>query len=434
MKIATLLLLTGTASAGTLTVGSGKQYTTIAAAAAAAQNGDTIEIDAGTYHETVTWAKDDLTVRGVGGQPIVDMTGMAISNGKGIFVSDGNNATFDNLAFVGASVGDGNGAGIRWEGEGKLTVTHCLFKSNEDGILGGNHADNVADVELSEFVDNSRGDAGFTHSVYFSEIDKVTFQGNWSHALYAGGSDVGHLFKSRAKHNFVLYNRLTAEDNPSSYEVNIPEGGEAYVIGNLIQQKVGGQRIMISFGDGDGTQNSGSKLYVINNTFVSEYADDATFIRTTQSDAQLYVANNLIVGPGQMTQGGMGHFGFNLMTASPQFVNQAAYDYHLASGSPAIDVGMTVTDTGSIALVATSQYKHPTATEARGANGPIDVGAYEFGNAPIDTTDGTAPVGGDDTPTSTTDDDHGGCCQTGGGQGSVVLALGTLLVLRRRKR
>lgn len=433
MKLAILLMLTGTATAGTLTVGSGKQYSTIAAAAAAAANGDTIEIDAGTYHETVTWTKDDLTVRGVGGQPIIDMTGMSISNGKGIFVSDGNNATFDNLAFVGASVGDGNGAGIRWEGEGKLTVTGCLFKSNEDGILGGNHADNVADVENSEFVDNSRGMAGYTHSVYFSEIDKVTFQGNWSHALYAGGSDVGHLFKSRAKHNYVLYNRLTAENNPSSYEVNIPEGGEAYVIGNLIQQKVGGQRIMISFGDGDGTQNTGSKLYVINNTFVSEYTDDATFIRTNQSDAQLYVYNNLLVGPGVITQGGMGHMGVNPMTMTPGFVDQANYDYHLVSGSPAIDAGMAVTETGAIALVATMQYKHPTSTEARGSSGAIDVGAYEFNNQPIDTTDGT-PTGDDTVPSNGDDGDKGGgCCQTGGGQGSMLLALGMLVAWRRRR-
>ena len=432
MKIALVIVaLGGSAAAGTLDVGSGQTYPTIAAASAAAANGDTILIHAGTdYHETVTFSANDLTIRGAGGRPVIDLTGMAISNGKGIFVSDGTNATFENLELVGASVGDGNGAGIRWEGGGKLTVTGCKFRSNEDGILGGNHADNVALIQFNEFVDNSRGDAGYTHSVYFSEIDEVTFTGNWSHALYPGGSDVGHLFKSRAAHNFVYYNRLTAEDSPSSYEVNIPEGGEAYVVGNLIQQKVGGQRIMISFGDGDGMQRTGSKLYVASNTFVSESSGDATFIRTAQADAQITIANNLFVGPGTVVSGGTPTMGTNVTTTSPGFVSQATYDYHLTDGSPAINAGAAPSDS---ALLPLMQYVQPTATESRAAVGAIDVGAYEFGNVAGGSE--SPPVGDDTFPTSS--DGGGGCCRTthGGSGGAGLLALGTAaLVFRRRRR
>ena len=421
------LLASTVATAGTLSVGPGQTYATIAAASAAAHDGDIIEIAAGTYHEAVSFAANQLTVRGVGGRPVIDMTGMTISNGKAIFVTDGADITIENLEFTGAAVTDQNGAGIRWEGPGSLTVRGCVFRSNENGILGGGaaHPENVALIQNNEFVDNGRGNVGFTHSVYFGDADTVTFTGNWSHALWPGGADIGHLFKCRAHHTSVLYNRLTAEDNPSSYEINIPQGGEAYVIGNLIEQKAGGQRIMISFGDGDGTQYTGSKLYVVANTFVSEAAGNATFIRTTQADAQITAIDNLLVGPGTLASGGVVTMMNNLATTAPGFVDQASYDYHLAPGSPAIDTGG---DPG-MALAPTSQYVHPAGTETRKVVGAtIDIGAYEYGNVPTDGED-TAPTG-DGAPATSA---PSGCgCRTHDAPGGLLLLLVALRLRRRR--
>ena len=430
-SLSIVIALSGAASAATLKVGPGETYTTIAAAATAAANGDVIEIDAGTYHEAVVLQRDNLTVRGVNGRPVIDMTGQTISNGKGIFVSDGANAVFENLELVGASVSSGNGAGIRWEGTGTFAVRECVFRSNENGILGGNDAANTATIEDNEFVDNSHGTPGQTHSVYFGEVDSVTFRGNWSHALYGGGSDVGHLYKSRARHNAVLYNRLTSEDSPSSYEINFPEGGEAYVIGNLIQQKVGGQRTMISFADGDGTQYPSSQLYVANNTFVSESAGDATFVRTTLADAKLVLANNLFVGPGTLTSGGMPTLVGNLSTQAPGFVDQAAYDYHLVAGSPAIDIGMDPGVSTTMSLMPIAQYVQPVMTATRTAVGPLDVGAYEFGTpAPFDDT----PTGDAGTPSSSS---SSGCgCNAGPSSSDALAFLGiaALVMGRRRSR
>ena len=45
---------------------------------------------------------------------------------------------------------------------------------------------------------------------------------------------VGHLLKSRAAANYVLYNRLTGENGTDSYELDLPKRGTSYVIGNLI--------------------------------------------------------------------------------------------------------------------------------------------------------------------------------------------------------
>lgn len=448
MRLAPLFvaLAATTAHAETRTVGPGQTYETIAAAAAVAGDGDIIEIQAGTYREAVTWRANQLTVRGVGGRPVVDMTGMAISNGKAIFVSAGADLTVENIELVGASVNDANGAGIRWEGPGELTVRNCIFRSNENGILGGGQADNVGVIEHNEFVDNGRGDVGYTHSVYINEAESVTFRGNWSHALWPDGGDIGHLFKSRAHKTFVLYNRITAEDSHSSYEINIPQGGEAYVIGNLIQQKVGGQRTMISFADGDGTQYPDSKLYVVNNTFVSDVAN-ATFVRTTNATANLMVVNNLFVGTGPLTAGGIVDEHDNLVTDAPGFVDGAAYDYALAAGAMAIDMGVDPGMANAMALAATEQYKHPAGTESRTQVGSaVDIGAFEFGNAPVGGDDGGGDGddlgdGADDSEGDVSNDgdgddtdDGGGCCGTSNGAaGSLALAAFVGLLARRRR-
>jgi MYXO-CTERM domain-containing protein len=313
-------------------------------------------------------------------------------------------------------------------------VRRCVFRGNENGILGGNYATNTALIEHSEFVDNGHGNVGYTHNLYIGAIDRLTFQGNWSHAMWAGGADIGHLLKSRAQHNLVRYNRLTAEDAPSSYEINLPQGGEAYVIGNLIQQRVGGQRIMISFGDGDGTQYTGSALYVVNNTLVSESAGDATFVRTTQPDAQVHVVNNLVVGPGTLISGGVPTMAGNLATTTPGLVDQAGFDYHLAAGAAAINAGVDPGTAPTMALTPASQYVHPRALESRASVGALDVGAYEYGNVP---TGGDAGATGGDAETTGAPSKSGCGCQSdgdGAGAGLVVVVGVVGVVIGRRRR
>jgi hypothetical protein len=402
------LAISSHASAQTLTVGNGGMYATIAAAAAAATDGATIEIAAGTYHEEVVWTANALTIRGIGSVAI-DMTGMPLVNqgGKGIFIIDGANATIENITFVGASDSSGNGAGIRWQGEGMLTVRGCVFRANEDGILGGNHADNVALIENNEFVGNGLGMYGYTHSLYISEIDTLTFRGNWSHALAGGTPDIGHLFKSRAHHNYVLYNRLTAEDTHASYELQLPEGGIGYVIGNLIEQgTMDPNRTIISIG-GDGMQWPDHHVFIVNNTIVN--ADTSgTFVAATAT-IDLDVVNNLFIGAGTVLSGGnvlrMTH---NLSQGTSVLVNAAGFDYHLALGSAPIDAGIDPGMDGTMSLAPMLQYVHPRATEPRAIVGVIDIGAYEFGSA--SSVDASARDGGRGDAAVAMPHTSGGCC------------------------
>ena len=68
----------------------------------------------------------------------LDAAGQA-SQGKAIWVIQGDDTTVESVVFTGAAVVDKNGAGIRQEGK-NLTVRRCYFHDNEDGILAGDKA------------------------------------------------------------------------------------------------------------------------------------------------------------------------------------------------------------------------------------------------------------------------------------------------------
>ena len=50
-----------------------------------------------------------------------------------------------------------------------------------------------------------------------------------------------HLVKTRAIENRIGYNRITDENGTASYEIDIPDAGLSYVIGNLLEQSSGTQ-------------------------------------------------------------------------------------------------------------------------------------------------------------------------------------------------
>src|SRR5262245_21316017 len=163
--LAVVLYLLPTVSAQTaipsLQVGPGKTYSTIAAAVAAAQAGDTIEIDAGIYpNESMTISQNNLTLRGVGGYAHLRWgTGdyltnsSMIPNEKAILIISGSDVTIENLEFSGAKVADENGAGIRYQG-GNLTIRNSYFHENEEGILGQGGLSNTLLIEYSTFARN----------------------------------------------------------------------------------------------------------------------------------------------------------------------------------------------------------------------------------------------------------------------------------------
>src|SRR5262249_7161230 len=112
-----------------LTVGTGEQFATLKDAVAASHDGDTVYVQAGTYVNDFATISTKIKIIGVGGMAHFVAT-QSPSNGKAFLVTQ-TDVTIDHLEFSGASVGAGNGAGIRYEG-GKLTITNSYFHDNQD--------------------------------------------------------------------------------------------------------------------------------------------------------------------------------------------------------------------------------------------------------------------------------------------------------------
>ena len=367
-------------TSGVLQVGPARQYTTIASAVSAAQDGNTIEIDAGVYsNQTITISNNNLTLRGIGGYAHIKWgTGnyltntTNISNGKGILVIQGNNITIENLEFSGAKVADQNGAGIRYEG-GNLTIRKSYFHDNENGILGEGGLSNTLLIENSVFERNGYCPTSCAHNVYIGNMGKLIFRYNKSIDAHEG-----HPLKSRARVNEVISNYLSTKNSDGSYEADFPNGGTVYFIGNIVEQGVTtGNSTVLAYGE-EGSSNPSPALHVVNNTFYNSRGS-GTFLSVSGSPT-LSVKNNIFAGGGSI---GISADASNKALAASSFINVSTSDYHLASGSPAINAGVNPGSAGTYNLAPQSEYVEPAGNQPRVTTGTaIDAGAYEFGSSP----------------------------------------------------
>lgn len=353
-----------------LCVGPGQHYTKPSEAAMVAKDGDTIEIAAGDYERDVAlWSSNNLTIRAVGGRAHIRAEGANIQ-GKGIWLIKGNNVSVENIEFSGAKVPDGNGAGIRLEGN-NLTLRHCYFHDNENGMLTGANENSDILIEHSEFARNGAGD-GFTHNIYVGRVHSLTVRFSYLHHAI-----VGHNLKSRAYINHVLYNRIMDEaDGNSSYAVNIPNGGITYLIGNTVQQGPRTENpIMISYGE-EGLTHPSHELYAVNNTLVNDGPTTAEFIRVQRGAVRTKFVNNLYAGPGKFSDG-RDEPGANLAVDKSEFISAERHDYRLKPGALGTDAGRDPGETNGVALQPTFQYVHTAESEPRKIDLGLDMGAFE---------------------------------------------------------
>jgi len=353
----------------TIQVGPGKTYAKLSQAVRAARDGDVIEIDAeGDYAGDVCLIRPaNLTLRGVGkGRARFPAAGKHYG-GKAIWVTRGNNITVENIAFSGCRVRDRNGAGIRAEGR-NLTVRNCRFHDCEDGILGGS---GTVLIETSEF--SACGLDGRSHNLYIGRADKLIFRHNFTHH-----AKVGHLLKSRAKENHILYNFFTdGKTGSSSYMINLPNAGRSFIIGNVLAQGARTQNsTLIAYGE-EGVKNP-AELYVVNNTLVNN-RHRGVFVnpRKLPAEARVVLRNNIFAGrgtvctwPGAVKEG-------NYTGPDPHFVDRDKEDFRLKPTSPCIGQGVEPGKVGRVSLAPVFEYVHLHARRPRPKDTKIDIGAYE---------------------------------------------------------
>jgi hypothetical protein len=380
------------ADAAILQVGPTRTYKTVEAAYRVASPGDIIEIDSGTYLTNQAWGiyyTSNLTFRGVGPtRPLFDAR-HAGCNQQGIFILYGNNTTVENIEFYNTrDTYYKNASGIRLIGAG-LTVRNCYFHDCDDGILTGANAASDILIENCEFDHcgyqdpiTGQGDPyGQSHNIYIGNVRSFTIRHSWTHNTLEG-----HNIKTRAKANYILYNRISDENGTASYEITVPNGGTTYVIGNVIQQGPNSQNSTIIDYASEGNSNPDKHLYVVNNTIVNErLAGPNYFVRNASwnSGAVILVQNNifqyqpgdiLVTGGGTITQAN------NWATLNASLRDAANLNYRLTPGSiGAIDAGTAVpAGLNDYVMTPISQYVHPYTTMPRPDDGAIDIGAYEY--------------------------------------------------------
>jgi hypothetical protein len=372
------------ASATVLAVGPGKTYATPCRAFAAAKDGDLIEIAGNNTYtgDVCAISRNNLTIRGVNGRPKINANG-ANALGKATWVVSGSNIVIDNVEMYGAQVPDHNGAALRLEGT-NFTLRSAFIHDNENGVLSGANTASKIIIEYSEFGHNGRGD-GQTHNVYVGNVGSLTFTYNFSH-----DANVGHNLKSRAMTNMIAYNRFsstpqgaagtTASGQPS-YEIDLPNAGSSYVIGNVIEQPSANQNPgMLAYGE-EGATNPGKDLYVINNTFLNDDSSRGTFVLVGASvTTAVRLQNNVFAGIGQMSNQVNAVDKTNYRSVSPGFVNRAAYDLRPTPNPLLINAGSLPGKSASgVSLQPGAVYRHRASGATRLNQGAIDIGAYEAG-------------------------------------------------------
>lgn len=377
------------ASAATLLVGPNGVIETPCKAFAVAEAGDVIEIEASTYSGDVcAIQKSNLTIRGINGRPKIDAAGKN-ALGKATWVVVGNDIVIDNVEMTGAKVRDKNGAALRLEGT-NFTLRNSFLHGNENGILGGKKVGSTVTLENNEFGYNGYGD-GYSHNVYIGLVAKLIFRFNFSH-----DTKVGHNLKTRALYNMIAYNRFSSmrsDENGGtgagkpSYEINVPNGGTTYIIGNLIMQPTASNNpILVSYGE-EGVDEHETDLYVINNTFVNDESSRGTFVVVRKVTTPARLINNLFVGFGDITNQESALQRTNFQWKMPRFVNREAYELRPFTNSflraPVksfiVDAGSSPGQSASgFSLQPTSSYKHIAAGNTRPILGKIDIGAYEI--------------------------------------------------------
>ena len=435
---------------GILFVGPRQQYRSIQAAHDAAIPGDTIMIDAeGEYYgldAIMSFNKAYLTIKGFNGRPKMELPyeapgeiwnapdsvhsqtrAMLDTNDGAIWRVRAPGIVVDNFEICGAINNRGDGAAIAAvDFIGPVTYRNLYIHHAEIPLQVFRHwAIDIVMENIQVHDGGMRGDVRGSfhgHNAYF-ECRTLELKHSYTHALkYTDAGLVGHLFKTRTENAIIKYNRF-ADDNPeathgSSRLLEFAESGNSYVIGNVFYSKPGNGANAIDIGAENvsafnGARNRGRKIYIVNNTFISD-SPDSTSIRifgpaptdkNHAEDLELFIVNNIFPGrpedievripEGRIARVVMEN---NFFTGTPDetpdiFVDRTqGRDANIANTAAAreciinqgVDANALALKHGfapTIDLTPSNMYAGPGVVKPRTIiGGAIDIGAYEFSN------------------------------------------------------
>jgi hypothetical protein len=298
-----LALLAAPAAAETLRVGPGQRFQRPSQAAAVAREGDTVLIAAGRYTDCATWRAPGLTIAAEGGAVVLNGP---VCAGKALFITAAPRITVSGLTFRGATAPAGNGAGIRAEG-GALTIRRSHFEGNENGILTANAPEATLLIEDSVFLGNGalRDGHDCAHGIYAGRLGALVI-----HRSRFEATRVCHHVKSRAARTEVVDSQiLDTPDGNASYLVDVPNGGEVLLRGNILRKGPHsgnpGTAIAIGF---EGVTQPTPSLRILDNRFETLLPRATVFVRNRSTTAAELSGNSLtgrvvaLEGPGRVAR------------------------------------------------------------------------------------------------------------------------------------
>jgi hypothetical protein len=312
-----------------LTVGSGQQYGTLSAAIAASHDGDTIDVQAGTYVNDFATIWTKVHIVGVGGMVHLVAT-QSPPNGKAILTTE-TDITLDHIEFSGAAVPDGNGAGVRYEG-GNLTITNSYFHDNQEGILAAAVPNGSITIDHSEFANNGT-ETGYTHNIYINEIGNFTLTNSYIHDALGG-----HEVKSRADVNVIENNRIYDNGSDASYSIDLPNGGAATIQNNVIQQGPNSPNGNIIAFSEESSPYANSQLSVSGNTIVNERSGFAQAVWNNTGSVTAQIVGNQFYGlnGGQIASGPNQQSGNGFLSSEPALDTSHPWSDNTANVTTAI--------------------------------------------------------------------------------------------------
>ncbi|HRD92925.1 MAG TPA: hypothetical protein PK201_07335 [Accumulibacter sp.] len=363
------------ASGKTIVVGPQEQIRSIQEAARIARDGDTVEIRPGEYRQqAVVWTQARLTIRGSGQRPLLIADGDS-AEGKALWVVRHADMLIENIEFRGVRVPDGNGAGIRFE-NGHLRVVRCAFFNNETGILAGNAADAVLEVEDSEFGEAPTHAGALHHLLYAGTIARLSIKGSRFQQGFRG-----HLIKSRARESMILYNMLVdGVDGRASYELEFPNGGVAWVIGNVIGQsdKTDNQDL-VSYG-AEGQRWLDNALYLAHNTLINNWSG-GRFLRVWADKmppgTEVWALNNLLVGQGVFVPQAPGRYDGNRLVDRSALIDVDHLGFSLPNNSPLRGTAKSPGSVREQSLTPGAEFKLPVGIRPLPVGKPLSPGALQ---------------------------------------------------------
>jgi hypothetical protein len=285
----------------------------------------------------------------------------------------GDRIRIENLAFLGAKVRDRNGAGIRLE-KGRLELAGCHFEENENGLLSGNDERIELSIDRCSFAANGAGD-GRSHNLYVGAIGKLDVSSS-----YFARARVGHLFKSRARENRVVYCRLAGEDGTSSYELEFPNGGLVHVLGCLIQQGPKSENATIISYGAEGYRWSRNELQLAFNTIVNDRSQGGTFVHVAPGNVNGELVDNLLVGNGTLDVKTDAALIRNVVGLHSEFADASRMEFHLKKSSRHVGAAGTVGQLPPGRAYPEREYVHPANSRelpAFASLTPLSPGAFQ---------------------------------------------------------